>query len=146
MKFDILAQVAAWAILAASECPGVAHAIAPFVANVVEMRDERGGVRDAGLRCSTAAPLFYGLRVARRRGGAAVCSPAPDHVLARRRTSRAARRAFRSAAGCSAGTAANSPLAATDDVTTPSPQGPAAGRSSPLDILRAASEGIETKK
>ena len=92
--------------------------------------------------CSAAATLFYGLRVARRRGSAAVCSPAPTHVRARRRTSRAARRAFRSAAGCSAGTAANSPLAAADDVTTPSPPGPAVRRSSPCDILRAASEGI----
>ena len=140
MKFDILAQVAAWAILAASECPGVAHAIAPFVANVVEMRDERGGVRDAGLRCSTAAPLFYGLRVARRRVGAAVCSPAPDYVRARRRTSRAARRATRSAAGCSAWTVTSSRLAAADDVTMPSPPGPAVGRSSRFEILHAASD------
>ena len=49
MQFDILAQVAAWAVLAASECPGVAYAVVPFGANADEMRDDRGGVRYAGL-------------------------------------------------------------------------------------------------
>ena len=97
MMIDILAQVAAWADLAARGCPGVAHAIAPFGADGAEMRGgrdergERGEVRSARLLCSAAAPIFYALRGARRRGGAAARSPAPDHVRARRRTSRAER-------------------------------------------------------
>ena len=120
----------------------------PFSANADEMRDDRGGVRYAGLPRSTAARNSSTILWAELHGAVAALLFARQRQLMlvhRRRASRAARRASHSAAGCSAGTAANSPLAAADDVTTPSPQGPAAGRSSPLDILRAASEGIETK-
>ena len=94
--------------------------------------------------CATAAPLFYRLRVAQLRGAVARSS-APDHIRARRRTARHQRAMPRGGGGC---LSKAGPSSATGSwvVTTPSPAsltppGPPTTRSSPVDILCAATEG-----
>ena len=60
MMIDILAQVAAWADLAARGCPGVAHAIAPFGADGagLEADGRPGDVLGASPDLSITSPPF----------------------------------------------------------------------------------------
>ena len=141
MKFDILAQVLAWLILAARECLWVTLTIAPSGSDDYEMNDVRGGTRCGEPSSSVVAPFFYALLAARRRCGA-VRSAAPEHIRMRRRALRSARDTARSAASYSAKVATSFAPAAADDVRTPSPLGPVVGRSRPSNILSAAAEGV----
>ena len=95
--------------------------------------------------CATAAPWFYRLRVAQQRGAVARTS-APGHIRARRRTARHQRAIPRAVGGCLP-KAEPSPATGSWGIMTPAPAsltppGPPTKRSSPVDILRAATEGV----
>ena len=133
---DIFARVCAWAFLAASGC-----VLASSGSVYKDMRDECGCPRRGKGVASLVAPIFYGLCAARR-NGAAVCTPAPEHARVRRRAFRASSYPARGTVTCSARLATSPSTAVADDVTTPTPLGPNAGRPAPIDMLGAASEGI----